>query len=315
MLNDRVLEIAAPHHSNYIFNYARPSTLTSTLKQHLHLQTVDARSNFNLKGHTRKPIDISITMLLTDSYVDTTTSSGPMRIHIFTPTIPNNPTAKFPGILVFSEIYQVTRPVMRLCRLIAGRGYIVACPCSFHEFESTRAMEYNVADTDLGNSYKVRKELSSYDDDCKVTIETLLGMATCTGKLGATGICLGGHLAFRASFFKEIQATVTFFGTDIHSGTLAKGGDDSLKRARNGEITGELCLIFGKLDNHVPRDGRDLIRKTLDDAEVRFTWLELAWAQHAFVRDEDSKGRYDPKITDVCMSLMFELFERTIAVA
>jgi hypothetical protein len=27
-------------------------------------------------------------------------------------------------------------------------------------------------------------------------------------------------------------------------------------------------MIFGKQDTHVPRDGRDLIRKTLDDANV-----------------------------------------------
>lgn len=47
--------------------------------------------------------------------------------------------------------------------------------------------------------------------------------------------------------------------------------------------------IFGKKDTHVPPEGRDLIRKTLHDAGVTFSFYEPAWAQHAFIRDELSK--------------------------
>lgn len=218
-------------------------------------------------------------------------------------------------ILSSSEIYQVTEPVKRLCRAIAGHGYVVACPSSYHEFEGVRAMSYSAEDTDLGNRYKIEKSLTAYDEDADLTIDHLRSLDTCTGKIGATGICLGGHLAFRASFNPHVLATVTFFGTDIHSSTLSSSKTDSLDRASRGDIKGELCLIFGKLDNHVPREGRDLIRKTLDDASVVFTWLELAWAQHAFVRDEMSKGRFDPAITGVCMALLYELFGRTINLA
>lgn len=34
----------------------------------------------------------------------------------------------------------------------------------------------------------------------------------------------------------------------------------------------------------------------------------------AFIRDELSKGRYDPAVTKVCVEMMFELFERTLKV-
>lgn len=37
--------------------------------------------------------------------------------------------------------------------------------------------------------------------------------------------------------------------------------------------------IFGKMDNHVPPAGRDLIRKTLHEAGVTFSFYEPAWAQ------------------------------------
>lgn len=178
-------------------------------------------------------------------------------------------------------------------------------------------MNYDTRDTDLGNAYKIRKSLASYDEDVALSIDYLntIDPRSNRGTIGTVGICLGGHLSFRASFHAQVSASVVFFGTDLHSSTLSKTGDDSLKRASQGAINAELLLIFGKLDNHVPRSGRDLIRTTLDDAEVSFTWLELAWAQHAFVRDEMSKGRFDASITGVCMEMMFELFSRTIAVA
>jgi dienelactone hydrolase len=175
-------------------------------------------------------------------------------------------------------------------------------------------MRYDAADTKLGNELKLTKKLEATDEDLRLTVDLLLSQASCNGKVGATGICYGGHLAFRAFVDPRISAIVTFFGTDIHSGTLSPNGDNSLQLAKDGGIGKhvEMCLIFGKLDNHVPREGRDLIRKTLDDAGVRFTWLELANAQHAFVRDEDEKGRYDPAITQCCISLALELFSRTI---
>lgn len=36
-------------------------------------------------------------------------------------------------------------------------------------------------------------------------------------------------------------------------------------------------------------------------------------AQHAFIRDESSKGRWDAALTRSCFGLMMELFDRTVA--
>lgn len=49
-------------------------------------------------------------MLITEQYTDLSTSYGVLRTHLFVPTMPGsaaNKDAKFPGIVVFSEIYQV----------------------------------------------------------------------------------------------------------------------------------------------------------------------------------------------------------------
>ncbi|PWY91284.1 hypothetical protein BO70DRAFT_368413 [Aspergillus heteromorphus CBS 117.55] len=237
--------------------------------------------------------------------------SGSMRIYVFHPTIPGYPKARFPGVVVFSEIYQVTGPVARFARQIAGQGYICAAPSSYHEFTGPEALKYDAEDTDRGNEWKISKKIAAYDEDASLSVDYLLSLPTCNGRVGATGMCLGGHLAYRCALDSRVKAAVCYFATDIHSRTLGKGkNDDSLARA--GDIKGEMLMIFGKNDNHVPPEGRDLIRKTLHEKGVLFGFYEVAWAQHAFIRDELSKGRYDPAISKVCFEMLLELFGRTL---
>ncbi|KAF2131859.1 alpha/beta-hydrolase [Dothidotthia symphoricarpi CBS 119687] len=251
-------------------------------------------------------------MLIQESHKDVpTVAGGDMRIFMFHPSIPNYPKAKFPGVVVFSEIYQVTGPVCRFARQIASQGYIVAAPSSYHEFTGPSPLAYDGPGTDAGNEWKIAKKVSAYDEDATLSIDALLALETCNGRVGATGMCLGGHLAYRCALDPRVAAAVCYFATDIHSSTLGLGkSDDSLARAR--DIRGELVMIFGKLDNHVPAEGRDLIRKTLHDSGVNFSFFENAGAQHAFIRDELSKGRYDAALSGVCFEMLKELFGRTL---
>jgi carboxymethylenebutenolidase len=122
------------------------------------------------------------------------------------------------------------------------------------------------------------------------------------------GICLGGHLAFRAAMNSGVLATVCFYATDIHSGTLGKGkNDNSLQRA--SEIKGELLHIWGRQDPHVPLDGRNRIKSRLEEVGANFQWLEVNGA-HAFMRDEGY--RYDPALAHLCQTFMLELFHRKL---
>jgi len=187
-------------------------------------------------------------MLIQESHKDVSTkvdSSGTMRIFLFHPTIPNYPQARFPGVVVFSEIYQVTGPVQRFCRQIASHGFIVAAPSSYHEFTGPEALTYDGPGTDAGNEWKITKKVSAYDEDARLSVTTLLELPTCTGRVGTTGMCLGGHLAFRCAFDKRVQAAVCYFATDIHSHSLGAGKrDDTLELVK--DIQGEVVMIFGK---------------------------------------------------------------------
>jgi len=259
-------------------------------------------------------VTLSITTDFHDVPTNLAKNERPIRIFVISPKVQGYPQAKFPGVVVFSEIYQVTGPVQRFAGQIASHGYVVACPSSFHEFEGPEPIPYDVEGTDRGNKYKVEKEVVAYDEDATLAVDLLTSLPNCNGRIAATGMCLGGHLAFRAAFDPRVLSAVCFFATDIHGATLGKGGDDSLARVRAGELTGkgELVMIFGKQDTHVPRAGRDLIRKTLEDANVPVSFLEVQ-AQHAFIRDESSKGRWDAALTRSLFSFMMEVFERTVA--
>lgn len=231
-----------------------------------------------------------------------------MRVFVFQPT---NKEVSFPGVIVFTEIYQVTMPLKRFCVRVASEGYIVLCPESYHEFEPKGcAIPYDDEGTARGNKYKVDKVLAAYDTDARACIDHFKTMKQFNGRIGCVGMCLGGHISFRCAFNKEVSASVCFFPTDIHSETLGKGKkSDSLARAN--EIEGETLIIFGRQDPHIPAEGRLKIYQRLTECNTDFQWCEFN-AQHAFVRDEGSKGRFDAPLTQNCMTLMFETFHRRL---
>jgi carboxymethylenebutenolidase len=125
------------------------------------------------------------------------------------------------------------------------------------------------------------------------------------------GWCLGGHLALRAALWPDVRAAACFYPTDVHADTLGAGMSSDSKQ-RMTEIRGELLLVFGKDDPHVPRDGRRAIHDALNAANVRFDWHEVD-AVHAFMRDEGA--RYDPALAALGYALALSVFERTLKVA
>ena len=249
-------------------------------------------------------------MTVTDSVADIATPTAPMRTYIYAPTEPGRPPATRPGLVLYSEIFQQTPPVRRLAIGFASLGYLVAVPEVYHAHESAGCvLGYDDAGKNRGNALKQIIPMSDFDADARAVVGSLLKHPGCNGRLGAVGICLGGHLAFRAALLPEIRATACFYPTDLHTGTLGKGGGaDSLSRAK--EIRGELLMVFGRQDPHVPAAGRKVIYNALDAAGVWFTWHEFN-AAHAFLRDEGE--RYDPAAARLALGLAADLFGRALS--
>ena len=245
-------------------------------------------------------------MTLAESFhLELNTPSGPMRTSIFRPSAPG----KYPGIVLFSEIFQVTEPIRRTAAFLAGHGFIVAVPEIYHEFlPAGTVLAYDQAGADKGNALKTTKHLASYDDDARAVLAYLRSHENGTGTVGALGICIGGHLSFRAAMNSGVSATVCFYATDIHKRGLGKGtNDNSLDRV--SEIKGELMMIYGRQDPHVPAEGRAKVYAALAAANAHFTWHEFNGA-HAFLRDEGY--RYDPELAHLTLGMAVALFRRTL---
>jgi carboxymethylenebutenolidase len=232
-------------------------------------------------------------------------SEGPMRLHLFRPNVPG----RFPGLVFYSEIYQVTGPIRRLAAFLAGQGYLVAVPEVYHEYEAPGSvLNYDQPGTDRGNQLKFTKPIAAFDADSKATLAWLSGHEACSGRLGTMGVCLGGHLAYRAALDPSVSAAACFYATDIHTGTLGAGKcDDSL--ARMAELKAEALFVWGRQDPHVPFAGRQAIRERLEETGARYEWHEVN-AQHAFMRDEGP--RYDPALFLQGVGWALALFQRTL---
>src|ERR1051325_219079 len=113
--------------------------------------------------------------------VDLLTPYGPMRTYILRPTAPG----RYPGLVLYSEIFQVTAPVHRMATILAGNGYVVAVPEIFHELEGAPGvvLPYDTPGADRGNAHKFNKELKSYDADARAALDHLASREDCTGRL------------------------------------------------------------------------------------------------------------------------------------
>ncbi|MBQ4890578.1 dienelactone hydrolase [Shewanella sp. UCD-FRSSP16_17] len=225
-------------------------------------------------------------MIITKEVHDIDTPTGVMRTYVYRPDV----AGQFSTIIFYSEIFQQTAPIARSAAILAGHGFVVLVPEVFHELNPIgTVLDYDDIGKDKGNADKFAKPLEHHDSDTQAMVDFARSQAYCTSKVAAMGVCIGGHLAYRAALNADISGAFCLYPTDIHSNTLpCEALNDSL--TRTGDIAGEVALVFGKQDPHVSSEGRKLIYQKLEQEGVSFSWQEVN-AQHAFMRDEGE--RYD----------------------
>jgi carboxymethylenebutenolidase len=244
-------------------------------------------------------------MIIKMDTVDLNTPTGVMRTYIHRPAHDK----KVPAILFYSEIFQQTGPIERAARFMAGHGYAVLVPEVFHELNPIgTVLGYDDAGRDKGNADKAAKDAQGYDTDNRAMIDFLSLQSWYNGNLGAMGFCIGGHLAFRAALQPEVKSTACFYATDLHTNTIPnKPGQHSMERL--DDIKGELMMIWGKQDPHIPTAGRVAVYNQLLSTKIDFTWHEFN-GQHAFMRDEGE--RYDSQLAMTGYQLALNMFGRTL---
>jgi carboxymethylenebutenolidase len=244
-------------------------------------------------------------MIIQHHVKDIQTTTGLMRTSVFRPS----EKGTFPTIIFYSEIFQQTSPITRSAQILASHGFVVLVPEIFHELNPLgTVLAYDDAGKDKGNADKFTKPLEHHDSDTQAMVDFVQQQPYCTGKIGVMGVCIGGHLAFRAALNGQISGAFCLYPTDIHSNTLpCDQGNDSL--TRSGDIRCPVVLVFGKQDPHVPAQGRAIIHQTLSQNECNFSYHEVV-AQHAFMRDEGD--RYDAALAIQMYRMATDFFHHAL---
>jgi carboxymethylenebutenolidase len=206
----------------------------------------------------------------------------------------------WPGVLLYTDIFQLTESTLRTARRLASAGFVVCVPEIYPRGALAGvALEFDDAGKQAGLAGAAGTTTAQFDADRAAVLDFLQQRPGIT-TLFAAGFCIGGHLAFRAAFDPRVAATVCFYPTGLHNGALGADADaGSLARAAG--IRGRLMIVFGSQDPHVPAGARveivsALYAAGLDDLELHV----YAGGEHAFMRDVGA--RHDPVLTDLALN-------------
>ena len=120
-----------------------------------------------------------------------------------------------PGVLLFQEIFGINDNIRGLCDRLAAAGYVTLAPDMFWRIEPRfeRKDESGFADA-IAMAQKFDFTLAA--DDIRSAHAHLQSMPSCTGKVGATGFCLGGTLAVLAGTRAKADAVVPYYGSAVN---------------------------------------------------------------------------------------------------
>lgn len=189
-----------------------------------------------------------------------------------------------PGLLVLQEIFGVNANMRALATRFAEAGYVALVPDMFWRLE--RRFERS-DDSGMADAFAVsqRFDLEAARGDLQAAHGHLLGLAECTGRVGAVGFCLGGTLAFVAATSSRVDgrgpdAVVCYYGSGIndHLGEVDR-------------LEAPILLHYGTRDEYITADDVAGVEAALagrPDVEI-----DRYDAGHAF-SNEDSTRFYDP---------------------
>lgn len=178
-----------------------------------------------------------------------------------------------PVVIVIQEIFGINQELRDKCHELAAQGYIAVCPDLFWRIEPGIELVDSVPEQlqrafDLFGQFDVQNGIA----DLKSTLDHVRKLDGSNGKVGCTGYCLGGKLAYMMATHSDIDASVSYYGVAIE--TML---DDSVN------IKAPLLMHIAENDQFVSREAQAQIKSALSDnphVEIH----SYADADHAFAR-------------------------------
>lgn len=176
------------------------------------------------------------------------------------------------AIVVIQEIFGVNEGIRRKCDHFASLGYVALAPDLFWRLEPGIDL-----DPDVEPEFKQALEwMGKFDQDKGVAdIEATIRAArdASGGKVGVTGYCLGGRLAFMTAARTDADASVGYYAVGV----------DGLLGEKHA-IANPLMLHIAGDDGFVPAATQQAMHEGLDD-HPKVTLHDYPGEDHGFATE------------------------------
>lgn len=177
----------------------------------------------------------------------------------------------WPAVVAIQEIFGINAVMREVCDRLADLGFLAVCPDLFWRLEPGIELTDKTPDEwKQALGYMNRFDFDKGLEDIQFAIHQIRKRLDCTGKVGAVGYCLGGHLAFLTATRTNIDAAVGYYGVNL--------------QARLGEtVKTPLMLHIAEADAYTPAEARDAVINGLKDHAL-VTLHVYPGRDHAFAR-------------------------------
>jgi len=207
-------------------------------------------------------------MEIRTSHESVTTPDGAMPVYVAEPTQPG----RRPAVIVIMEAFGLNAHIEDVTRRIAAEGYVALAPDIYWRSLPDNKVGYDELPKAIGLMQKVKDP--SAVQDLGAALDALAKRPNVNAaKVGVTGFCMGGRLAFLAAaeLGARITAVAPFYGGGI-AGLLGKAE----------KIRAPLQLFFGEKDAFIPQDQVNAIDAKLKELGKSYTIKTYPGTVHGF---------------------------------
>ena len=195
------------------------------------------------------------------------------------------------AIIVVQEIFGVNRHIRDVTERFANVGYTAIAPALFDRWHKDFDGGYNADDMSVGRDLKAKANAEL--DKVLADVEAARENVADAGKVGITGFCWGGFIAWMAACRLNVDASAAYYG-----GGIIDYNDEELKCPT--------IAHFGREDASIPMADVEVIEARHPSAEI-FVYE----ADHGFHCDQ--RGQFNPRAANVAGMRTIRLFDDVLA--
>jgi carboxymethylenebutenolidase len=207
------------------------------------------------------------------------------------------------GVIVWMEIFGVNSHIREVAERVAREGYVVLAPDFFHRTHPGLDVGYDEAGMGVGMKGLMALDADTMIADAQAAVAYLRKQPNATGKIGAMGFCIGGHMTYLTACETDVAAAASFYGGGI-AAPRGPGGKPSTL-GRTPKIKGKLLCLMGAKDAMIPKSQVDAMREALKAAGTRHE-VVVYDADHGFFCN--ARGSYHQPSADDAWKRVKALF-------